>query len=228
MFALVEGERVAEGHETKAAPSDRGVDKSSAATNSTASGSALPSDRFDNLPKSRRVGVHRVIGRPHRFWIYFVSALLGFALLTTVGVIVIQVTGADLKSLTESVPKLPKVAPAVAPVLDPEATVVVFNGTPMANFEAVVDGAITKNGWGQILFSSPANSNDVQISAVFYSDPADEAAALALAKELGGVSIFQTSDYDEYGARLIVLLGVDYAGPGSDQLVFDSPEAPAE
>ena len=46
-----------------------------------------------------------------------------------------------------------------------------------------------------------------------------------LAKELGGVSTFQGSDYDEYGARLIVLLGADYAGPGSDQLVVPEPAA---
>ena len=85
---------------------------------------------------------------------------------------------------------------------------------------------ITQNGWGQILFSAPAASSDVQISAVFFSKPEDEPAALALAKELGGVSTFQSSDYDEYGAKLIVLLGSDYAGPGSDQLVL--PEAAAQ
>ena len=91
--------------------------------------------------------------------------------------------------------------------------------------EACPNGAITQNGWGQILFSAPAASSDVKISAVFYSTPEDEAAALGLAKELGGVSTFQSSDYDEYGARLIVLLGVDYAGPGSDQLVVPEPAA---
>lgn len=212
---------MAEGHEREATPNPSGEHRSP-------SRNALPLDRFDKLPRNGRVGVHRVVGRPRRFWIYLVSALLGVALLTAAGVIVIQVTGTDFNSLTEEAPKPTKAPPAVTPVLDPTASIVVFNGTPMDNFEAIVDSVITQNGWGQILFSSPAASSDVQISAVFYSDPADEPAALALAKELGGVSIFQTSDYDEYGARLIVLLGADYAGPGSDQLVIETPEAPAE
>ena len=166
---------MAEGHETEAAP--RASNERRAASRNT-----LPVDRFDKLPKGGRVGVHRVVGRPRRFWIYLVSALLGIALLTAAGVIVIQVTGADIKSLTEEAPKPTKAPPAVMPELDPTAPIVVFNGTPMDNFEAVVDSVITQNGWGQILFSSPAASSDVQISAVFYSDPADEPAALALAK----------------------------------------------
>lgn len=215
---------MAEGHEREATPGATGEHR-------PPTRNALPLDRFDKLPKSGRVGVHRVVGRPRRFWIYLVSALLGVALLTAVGVIAIQVTGANLTGLAEEAPKPKKAAPTITPELDPTAPVVVFNGTPMASFETVVDGLITQNGWGQMLFSGPAASNDVQISAVFYSDPADEAAALALANELGGVSIFQTNEYDEYGARLLVLLGADYAGPGSDQLVIapaDSEVAPEE
>ena len=187
-------------------------------------------DRFDALAKSNRVGAHRVIGAPRRFWIYLVSALVGIALLTGVGIIALQVTGASLQNVTGSgtgSESKPTSKPAsVKAELDPTAPVVVLNGTGMSGFESIVDGVITQNGWGQILFSAPAASSDVQISAVFFSKPEDEPAALALAKELGGVSTFQSSDYDEYGAKLIVLLGSDYAGPGSDQLVF--PEAAAQ
>ena len=190
---------------------------------------SLPSDRFDGTVKSDRVGAHRVIGKPRRFWIYLVSALVGVALLTGAGVLTLQVTGANLQSMTGgsgSTAEPTKKPETVKAELDPTAPVVVLNGTGMDGFESIVDGAITQNGWGQILFSAPAASSDVQISAVFYSAPEDEAAALGLAKELGGVSTFQSSDYDEYGARLIVLLGADYAGPGSDQLVV--PESAAE
>lgn len=185
-------------------------------------------DRFEKPRKSERVGAHRVVGRPRRFWIYLVSALVGVALLTGAGILAIQITGTNLQNLTEETPAPTKAPPSVQPKLDPAASVVVFNGTPMVNFESIVDQLITENGWGQILFSSPAATTDVQISAVFYSDPADEPAALGLAKELGGVSTFQTNDYDEYGARLVVLLGADYGGPGSDQLVYETPETPAE
>ncbi len=211
---------MAEGQQSEAAPGASGQ-------RGDRSHQALSPDRFDRLPKNRRVGAHRVVGRPHRFWIYLVSALLGIALLTGAGVIVLQVTGADITRLAEEAPEPTKAPPKVTAELDPTASVVVFNGTPTDNFEAVVDGIITQNGWGQILFSAPASSSDVGISAVFYSAAEDEPAALALAKELGGVSVFQTSNYDEYGARLVVLLGTDYGGPGSDQLVI-AEAAPAE
>lgn len=212
---------MAEGHETRA-------EMRRARAKAQPQRTSLPSDRFDDAVKGGRVGAHRVIGKPRRFWIYLVSALIGIALLTGAGVIILQVTGANLQSMAGSggTATEPTKKPAsVKAELDPTAQVVVLNGTAMSGFEAIVDSAITQNGWGQILFSAPAASSDVQISAVFYSAPADEAAALGLAKELGGVSTFQSSDYDEYGARLIVLLGADYAGPGSEQLVTSEPAA---
>lgn len=205
------------GQETRAAT------RASRTARSEPQRSSLSPDRFDTRSKNVRVGAHRVVGRPRRFWIYLVSALLGIALLTAAGVIVVQVTGTTVSGLAEETTTPTQKPPAVQAELDPTAPVVVLNGTSMAGFGAVVDGLITQNGWGQILFSGPAASTDVQISAVFYSTPEDESAALALAKELGGVSTFQTSDYDEYGARLVVLLGSDYAGPGSDQLVLEEP-----
>lgn len=162
---------------------------------------------------------------------YAVSALAGVALLTGVGIVVVQSLGDGNMTdwLTEVEEEPVPVEPQVAPALDPAAPVVVLNGTSMPGFGAVVDGIITQNQWGQILFSGDAAASDVEISAVFYSAPEDEAAALGLAKELGGVSIYQNDEYaQEYGARLVVLLGADYAGPGSEQFVPAEPEAAEE
>lgn len=197
------------------------ADAASRASRGAAERNTLPADRFDELSKSPRVGAHRVIGRPRRIWLFLVCAVLGFVLLTVGGVLYLQISGqsvADLRGV--AAPTETKAPVKVKAELDPEAQVVVLNGTPMEGFEAVVDNEITQNAWGQILFSGPAEVNDVEISAVFYADPADEAAALGLAKELGGVSTFLNTDYSDYGARLIVLLGTNYAGPGHDQLVF--------
>ncbi len=203
---------MAEQHNADAAPR---------ASREVAGRNALPTDRFDQLEKSARVGAHRVIGRPRRIWLFLVCAVLGFVLLTLAGVLYFQLSGTSVQDLRTGTQTAETTAPPkVKAELDPTAAVVVLNGTPMENFEAVVDNEITQNAWGQILFSGPAAVNDVEISAVFYGDPADEAAALGLAKELGGVSVFLTTDYAEYGARLIVLLGTDYAGPGSDQLSY--------
>lgn len=200
---------------------EHNADVESRTSRGAAERNTLPADRFDSLEKSSRVGAHRVIGRPRRIWLFLVCAVIGFLLLTIGGVLYLQLSGQSVADLRGDTTTTAPTAPAkVKAELDPEAQVVVLNGTPMENFEAVVDNEITQNNWGQILFSGPASVSDVEISAVFYADPADEAAALGLAKELGGVSTFLNSDYAEYGARLIVLLGTNYSGPGSDQLVY--------
>lgn len=188
---------------------------------------AYPKDRFDGAHKYSRVGAHRLVAKPRRFLLYVLSALLGIVLLTAGGIIAVQVIGADVSSFVneEAAPEAPQLA-AVKPELDPEAPVVVLNGTRMPGFGGIIDGIITQNNWGKILFSTEAASDEVEISAVFYVSVADEAAALGLARELGGVSVYQSYDYTDFGAKLVVLLGADYAGPGSEQ--FAPLEAPVE
>ncbi len=175
-------------------------------------------DRFEHVKHGGRVGVHRLSAKPRAAWQYLVAALVGIVVLTGAGILVVNLSGSSVTNWAEQQgAQAEPAAPKVKAAIDPTAQVVVLNGTPKPDLGAVVDGIITSNGWGQILFSDKAATNDVQISAVFYSDPADEAAALGLAKELGGVGTFQNSDYDEYGARLTVLLGADYAGPGAGE-----------
>lgn len=187
-------------------------------------------DRFDAVPARGRVGAHRIVAKPKRFWIYLVSALIGITVLTGAGVAWVAVTGANLTNVFEqqrqSDPTPPP--PSVQPELDPSAAVVVLNGTVMPGFAAIVDGLITSNEWGTILFSGEAASNEVQASAVFYAAPEDEAFALGLAERLGGLPIFQSGDYADYGARFAVVLGADYSGPGSDQFIAPEPSEAAE
>lgn len=176
-----------------------------------------PEDRFDRAERTGRVGAHRVTARPRYVWQFLIAGLLGFALLTTVGILLVQNIGA-----TGKLPSLDRTPTAVAPAptvakLDPEATVAVLNGSQTANLAASLDKIITDEQWGQILFSGSAASQDVQISAVFYSDEADAEAAEGLAAKLGGLSTYTTQDYAEYGAKLVVLLGSDYAGPGLEE-----------
>lgn len=180
---------------------------------STAARPRLPEDRFDGLERSGRVGSHRLVARPRRFWVYFLAFLVGVAVLTGAGILLLQTIGTDIPVLREGGGGGEHLVEQVKPEINPEATVAVLNGTQTPGLEAGVAQVIADNGWGQIGFSQVAASNEVQISAVFYVDPADEAAALGLAKELGGVSIYQSEDYAEYGVQLVVLLGADYAGP---------------
>lgn len=187
-----------------------------------------PEDRFDRAERTGRVGAHRVTARPRYVWQFLIAGLLGFALLTTVGILLVQNIGASGK-----LPSLDRTPAAVAPEkpvakLDPEATVAVLNGSETANLAASLDKIITDEQWGQILFSGSAASKDVQISAVFYSDEADAEAAAGLAAKLGGLSTYTTQDYAEYGAKLVVLLGSDYAGPGLEEAAAMTAERGVE
>lgn len=176
-----------------------------------------PQDRFDRVHRSGRVGAHRITARPRYVWQYLIAGLLGFALLTTAGIITVHSIG--------GAGQLPANRPSTggsstqAPLgeLDPEATVAVLNGTETPNLAAAVDQIITQEQWGQIRFSGSAAASDVTISAVFYTDPADEAAAEGLAAKLGGLSSYITEDYANYEVRLVVLLGSDYKGPGLEE-----------
>ena len=180
-----------------------------------ATSTEYPTDRFDMVPRSGRVGAHRVTAQPRIVWLYVFATLAGAALLTAAGII-----GVNLANSAGSLPPLPsetQKAPEeakVTPELDPEASVVLLDGTSAQGELALrLAPVITSEQLGVILAAVPAANADVEISAVFYADPADEAAAHGLANELGGISTYSSTEYTEYGARLVVLLGSDYAGP---------------
>ncbi len=179
--------------------------------------SELPADRFDSLEKSPRVGAHRISGRVRRIWRYLIVGVVASAVLITAGVIAVNLV--DYHGSESNAPQTSGGSdePEVKPELDPSATIVILNGNPTLNLAAGVDEAISTNQWGQIMFSDNADTRDVQISAVFYSNAEDLAAAKGLAEKLGGVSTYESQDYLQFGARLVVLLGADYAGPGFDE-----------
>lgn len=174
-----------------------------------------PEDRFDRVPRSGRVGAHRVTARPRYTWQYIIAGLLGFAVLTTIGVLAVHAIGSAGK-LPIRGQESPAASSQAKPdaEIDPDATVAVLNGTSTEHLAAALDSIIAQEGWGKILFSGSASASDVQISAVFYSDPADEGAAAGLAAKLGGLSTYTTNEYDRYGAQLVVLIVSDYQGPG--------------
>ena len=188
-------------------------------------------DRFDRVPHSGRVGAHRVTVRPRYFWQYLIGALLGFALLTTIGIVAVQSIGSSGDLPIVGSPEATAAPEAkVAAKLDPDATVAILNGSSTKNLAAALDSIIAEEEWGKILFSGSAETTDVKISAVFFMDPADEAAAKGLAEKLGGISTYATQDYASYEARLVVLLGADYAGPGVEEAktLTEDPEVAEE
>lgn len=176
---------------------------------------SYPEDRFDDAPRNGRVGAHRVTAQPRIVWQFIIGGLVAALLLTALGVV-----GVNFMNSRGSLPVGPSTptepaAPQVKAEIAPEASVVVLDGTSASGDLALgLASIITEENLGVISFAGPAESSEVEISAVFYSDDADESAAMGLAKELGGISSYSTSDYEAYDARLVVLLGADYAGPG--------------
>lgn len=172
-------------------------------------------DRFDTLRPGHRVGAHRFRARTRKVWQFLVAGIVGVALLTGAGMLAIHFLDVSLTEIIAPEEEEP-VVEEVQAELDPDATIAVLNGTPDDALGGAVADAIVENEWGQIGFSDIAANREVQISAVFYTSVADESIALGLAKELGGVSTYQSYDYTKYGVQLVVLLGADYAGPGSE------------
>ncbi|MBK0420474.1 LytR C-terminal domain-containing protein [Leucobacter sp. CSA2] len=177
-----------------------------------------PEDRFDRVERTHRVGAHRVTARPRYGWQFVIAGLIGFAILTGIGIGLFSLFDSQGRlpaSVTgEATPKASK--STTPPKIDPKATIAILNGTSTQNLAAGVDQTIAKEKWGSIVFAGSAASTDVKISAVFYRDDKDQPAAAGLAAKLGGLSTYKTEDYADYQATLIVLLGSDYAGPGID------------
>lgn len=176
---------------------------------------SYPEDRFDDVQRSGRVGAHRVTAQPRIVWQFIIGGLVATLLLTALGVV-----GVNFMNSRGSLPDGPRISgqpgtPQARAELDPGASVVILDGTSATGDLALsLASIITEENLGEISYAGPAESSEVEISAVFYPDDADESAAMGLAKELGGISSYPTSDYAAYGARLVVLLGADYAGPG--------------
>lgn len=175
-----------------------------------------PEDRFDHPELRGRVGAHRVVAKPRNTWRFVIAGVIGFAILTAIGIFAIERIGANL-GLDERVSQGQSSADAVEPKLDPEASVAVLNGTATPYLAEGVGQVIGDDSLGVIVFAGNAAETDVDISGVFYEDEADIPAAEGLARELGGLSVYQSDGYSAYGARLVVLLGSDYAGPGEEE-----------
>lgn len=181
---------------------------------------SYPHDRFDDA-RSRgrgRTGAHRLAPQSRHAWQFLVGGLIGAALLTGIGVVSVNFANSSgtLPILPTEQPSEPTKA-KTTPELDPEASIVIVDGVSATGDVALrLDPIIAQEQWGVVISAGPAASTDVEISAVFYSDPADEPAALGLAQKLGGLSAYQSDEYADFGARLIVLLGADYAGPGAE------------
>jgi hypothetical protein len=170
-------------------------------------------DRFDDVPEDlARVGAHRAPARSRGFvtfaWAALATGVLVGAGILGLGAIEQGVSGpADTSTGGAS-----SAAALPAATVDPSATVVVLNATTRAGLAASAAKAAKTDGW-KVESTANADTSDVKLSTVYYSEKAQLGAALGLAKSLDiGRAPVRTDRFDVQGqTRLTVVLGADYA-----------------
>lgn len=180
----------------------------------------FPKDRFDDVPSGiQRVGAHRAPHRKGRGWIGFAWAALATLVLVGLGALAILSINGSLENglLPFAGPsRTPSSSPtpSVTPTLDASLTVVVLNGTPTQGLAADASELLASQGW-KVAEPANASQQDIEKTVVYYSDPANEGAALGVAESLEGrvkdVGIQRTDNFVETGVALTVVVGGDYA-----------------
>jgi membrane-associated protease RseP (regulator of RpoE activity) len=183
-------------------------------------GQSYPKDRFDEAPRDlKRVGAHRAPAK-RRGWIGFVVAAVITLLLVAIGAVAINVLS-DRVQFTDT-PVASGTAPAIevptaAPTIDPNAEIVVLNGTKTAGLAATAISQLNAAGWEQSITPSNSTSTDVETTIVYYRDSAQEGVARGLAQALGGATIqlLTETEAPDAGAEgeattITIVLGTDY------------------
>lgn len=170
-------------------------------------------DSFDAVPaQTARQGTHRAPVAPRSGWFTFGWAALATGVLVGLGLLGlfainngIQFT--DVIRPPGAAQPEPTPEPSIEPITDPSLSVTVLNGTDVTGLATRVGEAMREEGWSVGTFSN-ASDNTVEVTTVYFGNPAHEAAALGLAQALGGVPIELSADFP--GADLTVVLGADH------------------
>lgn len=169
-------------------------------------------DSFDKPPKLRRVGAHRAPKPASAAWLRALWILLATAALTALGIIFVVIGPENILFPQGNNSSQEAVTPEeeVKGVTDPATTITVLNGTTTPGLGDEVASIIRDNQYGTVEFVGNSDDQTATISAVFYTNPDDEALAKGLGEKLGGMSYYLRTTYATFGTQLIVLIGSDY------------------
>lgn len=176
-------------------------------------------DRFDSVPDDLlRTGAHRGPGRKGAGWIAFAWAALATGVLVVVGLFGLAIVNGKLADFpllggtTASATPTPTVVPTAAPLLNAKLPISILNGTQTTGLANTVGDNLVKQGWaGAALgIGSRANAGETTVkqTTVYYSDPANEAAARALVLSLKVGTIRLSAVYSQ--SPITVVVGSDY------------------
>ncbi|WP_165068253.1 LytR C-terminal domain-containing protein [Marisediminicola senii] len=187
---------------------------------------SYPPDRFDTLPDDiARIGAHRAPPAKGRGWIAFAWAALATGILVAIGVVALvlftnsinfDLPSGDTATSPSAEASEEPAEETVEPRLDATIPITVLNGTSTSGLAGSAGDRLVEEGWEGAAIGvgnrANADASDIETTVVYYSDAANEAAALALVESLGVGDIRQSTDYPQ--SPLVVLLGADYA-PGA-------------
>lgn len=184
--------------------------------------SSYPKDRFDDLPADLdRRGAHRAPrtrAAKLASWLWGLGAIAVIVLLGVLGMSIIDSVVTPNRNDTSSSSETPAGAPpstesaaaAAQPRLDPNARVTVLNGTGGTGVASSGMQKLTAAGWN-VVSSGDAESFNHPTTLIVYGDPADEPAALQIARDLGGGAPTLDPAQTAKG-ELVVTIGQDLAG----------------
>ncbi|MGO4534439.1 LytR C-terminal domain-containing protein [Leifsonia sp. 2MCAF36] len=182
----------------------------------------FPRDRFDEIPDDlTRVGAHRGPRPRGRGWIAVGWAALATVLLVGAGVFGLSLVNGNISfhgpsgsgsrsgSASTTTSPTPTPTPTITPTVNPALSVNVLNGTTTTGLATKVADKLTAAGW-KVGATANADRNDLATTIVYYSDPANQAAALGAAQSLPGATVQQSTAFADTGADLTVVIGADY------------------
>jgi hypothetical protein len=183
-----------------------------------------PKDRFDSVPDDLlRTGAHRGAPKKGRGWITFAWAALATVVLVVAGLVGLALLTGKSTDLpffnapTASPSSTPTATPTptVTPTINPTIAIQVLNGTLTRGLATTVGDNLVKKGWGgaspEVGNRADASTHDVKTTDIYYSNPADEGAARALADELKADSIKLSTAFPT--SPITIVLGSDYVLP---------------
>lgn len=152
-----------------------------------------------------------------RGWVVLLWAALATVVLIAAGIFGTLIASGRIELAPTPTPT-PSVAPEVTPVVDFSYEVMILNATPEQGLATQLKDAVVQAGWsGDLVTAGAAGSEDFPTTTVFYTDPADEAAAKGLAGVIGGAATELSDAYAPTSPevrQLTVVIGLDRTATG--------------
>ncbi|SEB98123.1 LytR cell envelope-related transcriptional attenuator [Paramicrobacterium humi] len=185
---------------------------------------SFPRDRFDDVPRTSRVGAHRAPAPRGRGWAAFGWAALATAILVALGILGLSLASDRLNldqvfempaETSASPTPTETTTPTAEPTIDPKALVQVLNGTTTPGLAGDGKDKLAAAGWTDSnITASNASDTSITTSTVYYDDPTLEGAARGVAESLGISTVTYSTEFSsgEGGiSQIVVVLGSDFA-----------------